>query len=151
MRPTRSTDEVDEVDDLGRQILETRMTMLAKINKAKTVDEIGKFGVVDEINKVHDVNYVNKAEKVGEVNKITVVNKVYEGRPNIVDRLKDGEIAMVLNTTEGVQAIADSRDIRSVALYDKIPYFTTAAGSIAAVAAIRSREEGEVGVRSLQA
>jgi carbamoyl-phosphate synthase large subunit len=81
----------------------------------------------------------------------TRVNKVYEGRPNIVDRLKDGEIAMVLNTTEGVQAIADSRDIRSVALYDKIPYFTTAAGSIAAVAAIRSREEGEVGVRSLQA
>ncbi|MGR3388285.1 MAG: carbamoyl-phosphate synthase large subunit, partial [Paracoccus sp. (in: a-proteobacteria)] len=57
----------------------------------------------------------------------TRVNKVYEGRPNIVDRLKDGEIAMVLNTTEGVQAIADSRDIRSVALYDKIPYFTTAA------------------------
>ena len=78
------------------------------------------------------------------------VNKVYEGRPNIVDRLKDGEITMVLNTTEGAQAIADSREIRAVALYDKIPYFTTAAGSIAAVAAIRSRDEGEVGVRSLQ-
>ncbi|MCF3974233.1 carbamoyl-phosphate synthase large subunit [Paracoccus salsus] len=81
----------------------------------------------------------------------TRVNKVYEGRPNIVDRLKNDEIAMVLNTTEGVQAIADSREIRAVALYDKIPYFTTAAGSIAAVAAIKSREEGEVGVRSLQA
>ncbi|MFD1881692.1 carbamoyl-phosphate synthase large subunit [Paracoccus pacificus] len=79
------------------------------------------------------------------------VNKVYEGRPNIVDRLKNDEIAMVLNTTEGAQAIADSREIRAVALYDKIPYFTTAAGSIAAVAAIKSREEGEVGVRSLQA
>ncbi|SNR34348.1 carbamoyl-phosphate synthase large subunit [Paracoccus sediminis] len=79
------------------------------------------------------------------------VNKVYEGRPNIVDRMKNGEIAMVLNTTEGIQAIADSRDIRAVALYDKIPYFTTAAASIAAVAAIRSRGEGEVGVRSLQA
>ncbi|WBU56887.1 carbamoyl-phosphate synthase large subunit [Paracoccus sediminicola] len=79
------------------------------------------------------------------------VNKVYEGRPNIVDRLKNGEIAMVLNTTEGAQAIADSREIRAVALYDKIPYYTTAAGSIAAVAAIKSREEGEVGVRSLQA
>ena len=81
----------------------------------------------------------------------TRVNKVYEGRPNIVDRLKNDEIAMVLNTTEGVQAVADSREIRAVALYDKIPYFTTAAGSIAAVAAIKSREEGEVGVRSLQA
>ncbi|MFC3168837.1 carbamoyl-phosphate synthase large subunit [Paracoccus fontiphilus] len=79
------------------------------------------------------------------------VNKVYEGRPNIVDRLKNGDIAMVLNTTEGAQAIADSREIRAVALYDKIPYFTTAAGSIAAVAAIKSRGEGEVGVRALQA
>ena len=79
-----------------------------------------------------------------------LVNKVYEGRPNIVDRLKNDEIAMVLNTTEGAQAIADSREIRSVALYDKIPYFTTAAGAIAAVAAIRSREEGDVGVRTLQ-
>ncbi|MDB6177080.1 carbamoyl-phosphate synthase large subunit [Paracoccus sp. Z330] len=79
------------------------------------------------------------------------VNKVYEGRPNIVDRLKNQDIAMVLNTTEGAQAIADSREIRAVALYGKIPYFTTAAGSIAAVAAIKSREEGEVGVRSLQA
>jgi len=79
------------------------------------------------------------------------VNKVYEGRPNIVDRMKNDDIAMVLNTTEGAQAIADSREIRAVALYDKIPYFTTAAGSIAAVAAIKSRGEGEVGVRALQA
>ncbi|WBU64306.1 carbamoyl-phosphate synthase large subunit [Paracoccus aerodenitrificans] len=83
--------------------------------------------------------------------KTSRVNKVYEGRPNIVDRMKNGEIAMVLNTTEGAQAIADSREIRAVALYDKIPYYTTAAGSIAAVAAIKSRGEGEVGVRSLQA
>ncbi len=80
-----------------------------------------------------------------------LVNKVYEGRPNIVDRLKNNDITMVLNTTEGAQAIADSREIRAVSLNDKIPYFTTAAGSIAAVAAIRSRGEGEVGVRSLQA
>ena len=80
-----------------------------------------------------------------------LVNKVYEGRPNIVDRLKNGDIAMVLNTTEGAQTIADSREIRASALHGRIPYFTTAAGSIAAVAAIRSREEGEVGVRSLQA
>jgi len=79
-----------------------------------------------------------------------IVNKVYEGRPNIVDLMKSGEIAMVLNTTEGAQAIEDSRDIRSVALYDKIPYYTTAAGSHAAVMAIRARAEGEIGVRALQ-
>ena len=80
-----------------------------------------------------------------------IVNKVYEGRPNIVDRLKNGDIQLVLNTTDGHQSVADSREIRAVALYDKIPYFTTAAASIAAIAAMRSRGEGEISVRSLQA
>jgi carbamoyl-phosphate synthase large subunit len=79
----------------------------------------------------------------------TPVNKVYEGRPNIVDRLKDDEIALVMNTTEGTQAVSDSRDIRRVALMDKIPYFTTAAASIAVVAAMKARGEG-YGVRTLQ-
>jgi carbamoyl-phosphate synthase large subunit len=79
----------------------------------------------------------------------TPVSKVYEGRPNIVDRLKNNDIALVMNTTEGTQAISDSRDIRRVALMDKIPYFTTAAASIAAVAAMKARGEG-YGVRTLQ-
>ncbi len=79
----------------------------------------------------------------------TPVSKVYEGRPNIVDRLKNDEIALVMNTTEGTQAISDSRDIRRVALMDKIPYFTTAAASIAAVEAMKARGEG-YGVRTLQ-
>jgi len=79
-----------------------------------------------------------------------IVNKVYEGRPNVVDLLKDGQIALVMNTTEGVQAVEDSREIRSVALYDKIPYFTTLAASHAAALAMKSREEGEMEVRSLQ-
>jgi carbamoyl-phosphate synthase large subunit len=56
---------------------------------------------------------------------------------------------MVMNTTEGTQAIADSRDIRRVALMDKIPYFTTIAASIAVVEAMTARGEG-YGVRTLQ-
>ena len=79
----------------------------------------------------------------------TPVAKVYEGRPNIVDRLKNDEIALVFNTTQGTQAVEDSRDIRRVALMDKIPYFTTAAGAIAATAAMTARREG-YGVRTLQ-
>ncbi|MBA83647.1 carbamoyl-phosphate synthase large subunit [Thalassobius sp. S69A] len=79
-----------------------------------------------------------------------VVNKVYEGRPNIVDMLKDGEITLVLNTTEGAQSVSDSREIRSVALYDKIPYFTTAAGASAAAQAMKARAEGDFGVKALQ-
>ncbi len=78
------------------------------------------------------------------------VNKVYEGGRTIVDQLKDGEVQLVFNTTETAQAVEDSRDIRAVALYDKIPYFTTAAGAYAAALAMKAREEGEIEVRSLQ-
>src|SRR6056297_804159 len=77
--------------------------------------------------------------------------KVYEGRPNIVDLMKDGGIDLVMNTTEDTAAVEDSRDIRSVALYDKIPYFTTAAGAHAAAMAIKAREEGDLVVKPLQA
>jgi carbamoyl-phosphate synthase large subunit len=79
-----------------------------------------------------------------------VVNKVYEGRPDVVDMLKDGQVQLVMNTTEGAQAVEDSKAIRSIALYDKIPYFTTAAGAHAAALAIQAQAEGEVEVKSLQ-
>jgi carbamoyl-phosphate synthase large subunit len=82
-----------------------------------------------------------------------LVNKVYEGRMggrlNVVDLLKSDRIALVMNTTEGTQSISDSRDIRRVALMDRIPYFTTAAASVAAVAAMQARADG-FGVRTLQ-
>jgi len=78
------------------------------------------------------------------------VLKVFEGRPNIADRMKDGEIHLVMNTTEGAQAVNDSREIRSVALYDKIPYFTTAAASHAAALAMREARVGVIGVKALQ-
>ncbi len=78
------------------------------------------------------------------------VNKVYEGRPDVTDMMKDGRIQLVLNTTEGAQAVEDSKSIRSIALYDKIPYFTTAAGSYAAALAIREQAQGEISVKALQ-
>ncbi|MFQ6549234.1 carbamoyl-phosphate synthase large subunit [Aestuariibius sp. 2305UL40-4] len=78
------------------------------------------------------------------------VNKVYEGGRTIADRMKDGDVALVWNTTEGVQAIEDSRSIRAIALNDKIPYFTTAAGAHASALAMKARHEGDIGVRALQ-
>ena len=80
----------------------------------------------------------------------TRTNKVYEGRPHIVDRMKDGSIDMVINTTEGAQSIADSREIRALTLSGRIPYFTTAAGAHAAALAMQDRLEGDLKVRSLQ-
>ncbi|MFK7764300.1 MAG: carbamoyl-phosphate synthase large subunit [Roseobacter sp.] len=79
-----------------------------------------------------------------------VVNKVYEGRPDVTDMMKDEAIHLVMNTTEGSQAVEDSKSIRSIALYDKIPYFTTAAGSYAAALAIQAQADGDVGVKALQ-
>ena len=78
------------------------------------------------------------------------VNKVYEGRPDITDMMKDERIHLVMNTTEGAQAVEDSKSIRSIALYDKIPYFTTAAASYAAALAIKEQADGDVVVKSLQ-
>ncbi|WP_170478490.1 carbamoyl-phosphate synthase large subunit [Ruegeria arenilitoris] len=78
------------------------------------------------------------------------VNKVYEGRPDIVDMMKDGQVQLVMNTTEGAQAVEDSKAIRSIALFDKIPYYTTAAASHAVAMAIKAQTEGDVGVKSLQ-
>ena len=80
----------------------------------------------------------------------TRVNKVYEGRPHIVDTMKDGGVQLVFNTTEGTQSIADSRAIRALALSGRIPYYTTAAGARAAALAMQDRLEGELEVRSLQ-
>jgi carbamoyl-phosphate synthase large subunit len=78
------------------------------------------------------------------------VNKVAEGRPNIVDKIKDGEVAMIFNTTEGWQSLKDSQSIRVSALYGKVPYFTTAAASVATARAIAALRVHELEVRALQ-
>jgi len=80
-----------------------------------------------------------------------VVKKAYEGRPSIVDVMKDGGVQIVMNTTEGTQAVEDSRSLRAVALSDRIPYFTTLAGAHAAAHAMQAEREGAVGVKALQA
>jgi carbamoyl-phosphate synthase large subunit len=78
------------------------------------------------------------------------VNKAYEGGRTVVDIIKDGGVQLVLNTTEGAQAVEDSRSMRAVTLADKIPYYTTLAASHAAAQAMKAAREGELGVRSLQ-
>jgi carbamoyl-phosphate synthase large subunit len=81
---------------------------------------------------------------------VTAVNKVAEGRPHIVDRIKDGEIALIFNTTEGLQSLKDSQSIRASALYGRVPYYTTAPASRAAVAAIAAMRRHRLEVRPLQ-
>ena len=81
---------------------------------------------------------------------VTRVNKVLEGRPHIVDALKNGEVQLIFNTTEGAQSIKDSRSIRTTALAQKIPCITTATGARSTVRAIEAMRAGALDVAPLQ-
>jgi carbamoyl-phosphate synthase large subunit len=78
------------------------------------------------------------------------VHKVHEGRPHIVDRIKNGEVQLVFNTTDGAQALADSRALRRAALLHKVPYYTTLSGAVAAAQGIKAYLGGDLEVRALQ-
>jgi carbamoyl-phosphate synthase large subunit len=86
----------------------------------------------------------------GEGIEVERVNKVAQGRPHIVDRIKDGDVDIIFNTTEGWQSHKDSASIRASAVMGKVPYFTTAASSAAVVRAIAALREHKLEVRSLQ-
>jgi carbamoyl-phosphate synthase large subunit len=79
------------------------------------------------------------------------VNKVLEGRPHIVDAIKNGDVALVFNTTEGAKAVADSKDIRRTALLHHIPYYTTLSGAVAVTRAIKALKADILKVAPLQA
>ena len=78
------------------------------------------------------------------------VNKVAQGRPHIVDKIKDGEIQLIFNTTEGWQSLKDSEEIRRSALVGKVSQYTTAAGSVAVAKAIAALQQRQLEVRPLQ-
>jgi carbamoyl-phosphate synthase large subunit len=82
--------------------------------------------------------------------KCEVINKVLEGRPHVVDAMKNGDVGLVFNTTEGAKALADSKDIRRTALLHHIPYYTTLAGAVAVTRAIKALKAGTLRVAPLQ-
>jgi carbamoyl-phosphate synthase large subunit len=82
---------------------------------------------------------------------VETVNKVREGRPHVVDVMISSGVQLVINTSEGPKAIADSFSIRRQALMTLIPYYTTVRGALACVQAIRARKAGALEVAPLQA
>ncbi|MGH6767661.1 MAG: carbamoyl-phosphate synthase large subunit [Xanthobacteraceae bacterium] len=78
------------------------------------------------------------------------INKVAEGRPHIVDAIRNGEVSLVFNTTEGALALADSVSLRRAALLHKVPYYTTLSGAVAAARGIKAYLGGDLEVRALQ-
>ncbi|MFM2444969.1 MAG: carbamoyl-phosphate synthase large subunit, partial [Pseudomonadota bacterium] len=87
---------------------------------------------------------------VSEGVKAEKINKVSEGRPHVVDSIKNGGVQLVFNTTEGAQALSDSRSLRRAALLHKVPYYTTLAGAVAASQGIKAYKGGDLEVRALQ-
>jgi len=81
---------------------------------------------------------------------VKIVNKVVEGRPHIVDAIKNNEICMVINTTQGAQAVADSFSIRRNTLVNNIAYFTTTSGARAAVDGILAMLGKDLDAKALQ-
>ncbi|MEM7300724.1 MAG: carbamoyl-phosphate synthase large subunit [Pseudomonadota bacterium] len=78
------------------------------------------------------------------------INKVLEGRPHIEDAIKNRQVQLVINTTSGAKALSDSRSLRQAALLQKVPYYTTLSGAVAASDAIEALIESGLEVRSLQ-
>jgi carbamoyl-phosphate synthase large subunit len=81
---------------------------------------------------------------------VATVNKVREGRPHIVDHIKNGEVALVVNTVRTASAHSDSLSIRREALHKGLPYYTTMRGAQAAVLGIEAMIKKELSIRSLQ-
>ncbi|MCW8884821.1 MAG: carbamoyl-phosphate synthase large subunit, partial [Motiliproteus sp.] len=115
-----------------------------------SVRDVDKAGVVDVARSLIELGFSlvatsgTQALLSEEGLEVARVNKVDEGRPNIVDMIKNEEIVYVVNTTEGRRAIADSSEIRRSALQAKVPYTTTLAGAEAEIQALQFGEEKEV-------
>lgn len=113
----------------------------AMVEPAKTLVALG-FAVIATAGTAHYL-----AENGVEV---TTINKVAQGSPHIVDAIINGTVQLVFNTTEGEVSIKDSKPIRQATLFNKVPYFTTVAGALAATEALHAIQTGALGVKSLQ-
>ncbi len=158
----KSTGEVMGLDtDFGRAWAKSQIGGGAKVPLEGTVfvsvRDDDKDRIVAPIRKLLDMGF--KVIATGGTQTflkskgldVELVHKVYEGqRPHIVDRMKSGDVHLVFNTTEGAKALKDSASIRRTALLQKIPYYTTIAGAVAAVAGIAAVRGGTLEVRPLQ-
>ncbi len=157
----RSTGEVMGIDrDFGRAFAKSQLGGGTKVPTEGTVfisvRDRDKAGIVAAARKLRDLGFRlvatgGTAAYLGEQGvEASRINKVLEGRPHIVDLMKDGGVQLVINTSEGAQSTADSFTLRRTALMYRIPYYTTAAGARAAVEGIAAMKAGALDVAPLQ-
>ena len=78
------------------------------------------------------------------------INKVLEGRPHIEDAIRNRQVQIVFNTTDGQKAVSDSKSLRRATLMQKVPYYTTLSGMASVAEAIAALKAGSLEVRPLQ-
>ncbi len=121
-----------------------------------SVREGDKPRILDTVRSLIDAGFAVRATggtaRYLEQNGVAAlkINKVSEGRPHCVDAIANGAIQLVFNTTEGAQALSDSRSLRRAALLHKVPYYTTLAGAVAATQGVLAYKAGDLEVRALQ-
>jgi carbamoyl-phosphate synthase large subunit len=121
-----------------------------------SVKDRDKAGILQPVRDLLEMGYTVLAtsgtHKFLKENGLMVgfVNKVQQGRPHIVDAIKDGKVQLVFNTTEGAQAMRDSESIRASSVAGKVPYYTTAAAAIASVQALKLYRNRPLEVAPLQ-
>ncbi|GAA4740525.1 carbamoyl-phosphate synthase large subunit [Sphingomonas daechungensis] len=157
----KSTGEVMGIDSefdlaFGKALIAAGIVLPNSGTAFVSVKDADKDNIVPAVEKMIELGYSiiatgGTADHLSSKGlAVEKVNKVAQGRPHIVDRLMDGDVQVVFNTTEGWQSMKDSYSIRSTALTRKVPYFTTAAGSLAAARAIEALRGHALEVRSLQ-
>lgn len=158
----KSTGEVMGLDmDFEQAFAKSQLAAGTKLPAGGTVfisvKDRDKMSMLDPVKHLIDMGFTviattGTADFLEEHGfKVGRVNKVAQGRPHIVDAMKDGKVHLVFNTTEGAQALKDSYSIRATALFGKVPYYTTAAAAVAAVQSIQALQRRTLDVQSLQA
>ena len=157
----KSTGEVMGIDtDFGKAFAKAQMAVDGGLPLAGTVfisvRDKDKAPIADIAHKLHNLGFKisatgGTARAIAERGTpVTTVLKEYEGRPNVLDHIKNNEIQMIINTAEGKISQKNSYNIRRNAIVSGIPYFTTVPGAIATESAIRSMLNGELDVKSIQ-
>ena len=157
----KSTGEVMGIDaDFGKAFAKAQMAVEGGLPQSGTVfisvKDKDKPAIVDIAEGLHHSGFKiyatgGTAKAISEKKiPVTTVLKEYEGRPNIIDHLKNKEVQIVINTTEGKLSQKDSYNIRRYAIMSGIPYFTTVQGAIAAESAIKSMSNGTLDVKPIQ-
>ncbi|THJ23159.1 MAG: carbamoyl-phosphate synthase large subunit [Nitrospira sp. CG24D] len=157
----KSTGEVMGIDgDFGWAFAKSQAGAGATLPQSGTaflsVKESDRPAAWDVANRLHELGFQIQATSgtAGFLREqgleVTVVNKVQEGRPHIVDHIKNGEVVLVVNTVQTASAHTDSLSIRREALQKGLPYFTTMRGALAAAMGIEALARKELSIRSLQ-